>query len=86
MTDEFNALLSNHTWTLVPKLSAANVIPNKWIYWIKRRADGTIARYKARLIAKGFTQQDGVDYTEIFSPVVKSTTIRTVLALAVIQN
>ena len=51
MSDEINALLANSTWTLVPKLVIANVIGSKWIYRIKRKLDGSIEHYKARLVA-----------------------------------
>lgn len=82
MQDEFNALLRNSTWSLVPYHPSMNVVGSKWVFKLKRRADGSIERHKARLVAKGFTQQYGIDYEERFSPFVKSTTIRTVLALA----
>ena len=62
MSDEINALLANSTWTLVPKLANANVVGSKWIYRIKRKSDGSIERYKALLVAQGFTQLSGLDY------------------------
>lgn len=81
MTSEINALLENKTWTLVPRPPDKNIIGNKWVFKIKWKANGTSDRYKARLVAKGYKQQIGIDYTE--TPVVKTTTIRTVLALAI---
>ncbi|KAB2611304.1 hypothetical protein D8674_019336 [Pyrus ussuriensis x Pyrus communis] len=83
MAQEFNALQRNGTWSLVPYNSTMNVLPNKWVFKIKRHADGTLERHKARLVANGFHQKAGVDYTETFSPVVKHSTIRLVLSLAV---
>ncbi|XP_028094238.1 uncharacterized protein LOC114294312 [Camellia sinensis] len=73
MTDEFNALRENQTWTLVPHSSRQNAVGCIWVFKIKRLADGSIERYKARLVAKGFHQQHGLDYDETFSPMCAKT-------------
>jgi hypothetical protein len=83
MNLEFDALLRNQTWTLVPSHPSQNLIGCKWVFRVKRKADGTVERHKARLVAKGFHQQFGVDYDETYSPVIKPTTVRTVLSLAI---
>jgi hypothetical protein len=83
MDEEYDALIKNNTWHLVPSGHGQNVIDCKWVYKIKRKADGTIDHYKARLVAKGFKQQYGIDYEETFSHVVKCATIHVVLSLAV---
>jgi histone deacetylase 1/2 len=86
MADEFTALVSHGTWSLVSRLSASNLIGCKWVSRIKHHPDGTMDRFKARLVAKGFNQCPGVDYTETFSPVIKPTSIRLILSLALLNN
>ncbi|GJU80097.1 ribonuclease H-like domain-containing protein [Tanacetum coccineum] len=83
MYDEYNALVKNGTWILVPKPTDANMVWSMWLFKHKFHADGTLNRYKARLVATSSSQQLGVDFDETFSPVVKPATIRTVLSLAV---
>ena len=83
MEEEYNALMKNETWTLVPNDSSYKLIGNKWVYRVKENPDGTINKYKARLVVKGFLQIPGIDFTETFSLVVKAVTIRIILTLAV---
>lgn len=80
---EFDSLMSNGTWTLCPRSPNHNIIHNKWVYTIKCKFDGSVKRFKAQLVAKGFDKRSGVDYTETFSPVIKPSTIRIILASAV---
>jgi hypothetical protein len=82
MDVEFDALVKNRTWHLVPPEKGNNVIDYKWVYKIKRKVDCSLDRYKDRLVANDFKQQYGIDYEEIFSLVVKSATIRVILSLA----
>jgi hypothetical protein len=62
MQVDFNALLQNHTWSLVPPMTIKNVVSCKWVFKLKRKADGSVERHKARLVAKGFHQEAGLDY------------------------
>ena len=82
MLEEYHALMDNFTWSLVPKPAGVNIVTGKWIFCHKFHTDGSLARYKARWVVRGFTQQEGADYDETFSPVVKPATIRVVLSLA----
>ncbi|GKD35609.1 retrovirus-related pol polyprotein from transposon TNT 1-94 [Tanacetum coccineum] len=81
MQEELEALHKNKTWELVPLPGGRKPIGNKWVYKIKRNGDDQVERYRARLVVKGYAQKEGIDFNEIFSPVVRMTTIRVVLAL-----
>nr|GFC27081.1 ribonuclease H-like domain-containing protein [Tanacetum cinerariifolium] len=83
MLDNYNALIKNGTWILVPKPVGVNMVRSLWLFKHKFHANGTLSRYKARLVANGSNQQQGIDVDDTFSPVVKPATIRTVLSLAI---
>nr|GEX48276.1 ribonuclease H-like domain-containing protein [Tanacetum cinerariifolium] len=83
MRDEYKALVDNNTWVLVSRPPNVNTVRFMWLYKHKYNADGSLNRYKARLVANGRSQQQGIDCDETFSPVVKPATIRTVHSLAV---
>jgi hypothetical protein len=83
MEEEYDALITNNTLDLVPRLVGSNVVTDKWISKHKFNSADTLERYKARWVLRGFTQRLGVDYDETFSPIVKPATVRTMLALAV---
>ena len=83
MDEEISALLKNNTWDLVPPSPSQNVVTCKWIFRIKKDQNGNITKYKARYVARGFNQRAGIDYSETFSPVVKPSTVRLVLSIAV---
>ncbi|RVW12059.1 Retrovirus-related Pol polyprotein from transposon TNT 1-94 [Vitis vinifera] len=85
MKDEMDSLLGNQTWELTELPVGKKALHNKWVYRIKNEHDGS-KRYKARLVVKGFQQKEGIDYTEIFSPVVKMSTIRLVLGMVAAEN
>ncbi|KAJ0954577.1 putative RNA-directed DNA polymerase [Helianthus annuus] len=83
MNDEFTALQANNTWDLVPRSVNHPVIRSMWLFRHKFKHDGTLDRYKARLVCNGKSQTVGVDCMDTFSPIVKPATIRTVLSIAV---
>lgn len=84
MADEHKALLDNDTWSLVPRAPRANVVFGKWVFKHKFHSNGSLTRYKACWVVRGYSQQPGIDGT--FSPVVKPATIRVVLSIAAAQS
>ncbi|GJV81324.1 ribonuclease H-like domain-containing protein [Tanacetum coccineum] len=83
MNNEIEALIRNNTWTLTDLPIGRKTIDNKWLYKIKYKASGQVDKYKARVVAKGFSQREGIDFDETFSPVVKMVTIRCLICIVV---
>ena len=81
MCEEIEALKANATWTLVPRSEATNV-PGRWVFKRKTKADGSLDKYKARYVAKGFKQIEGLEFHKTFAPTAKPESLRTILALA----
>ena len=73
----------NDVWNIIKKPENANIISTRWVFVKKMDENGNLQKYKARLVARGFEQIFGVDYNETFAPVVRFTSIRLILTLAV---
>jgi hypothetical protein len=82
MVEEYESMLKNDVWEVVPRPQGKLVVTSKWIYKIKHAVDGSVEKYKARFVAPGFSQKEGINYDEIFAPVVRYTSIRFIISLA----
>src|SRR5713226_8225588 len=86
MIEEYQSIMKNDVWDVVPRPEGKSVVTSKWIYKIKHAADGSIEKYKARFVVRGFSQKEGIDYEETFAPVARYTSIISVLALAAVMK
>jgi hypothetical protein len=80
MTEEYQSIMKNDVWDIVPRPKGKSVVTSKWIYKIKHAADGSVEKYKARFVARGFSRVEGIDYEETFSLVARYTSICTMIA------
>ena len=86
MDEEYHSLMANDTWDLVPLPKGRKLVKCEWVYRTKYASDGSIERLKARLVAKCFSQVEGINYNETFAPVAKMNSIHLVLSLAALHN
>jgi hypothetical protein len=82
MTEEYQSIMKNEVWEIVPRSKNKDGVSYRWLFKIKHAANGSIEKYKARFVARGFSQKEGIDYEETFAPVARYTSIRTIIALA----
>ena len=85
MIEEIDSLIKDQIWDLCKLLISKKVLQNKWIYRLKEE-DGGKKRFKARLVVKGFAQKKDIDFNEIFSPIVKMTSIYTILSIVTTED
>ena len=86
VNSEVESILQNHTWELVDLPPGCKPLGYKWIFKRKLKTDGSIDKYKARLVVKGFRQKEGLDYFDTYSPVTRITSIRMLIAIASLYN
>jgi hypothetical protein len=82
MVEEYDSIVRNDVWDVVPRPVGKSVVTSRWLYKTKIAADGNIEKYKARFVARGFSQIEGVDYDETFAPVARYTSIKSIIAIA----
>ena len=81
MVEEYDSIMRNEVWKVVPRLEGNSVVTSRWIYKVKYVADGSIEKHKARFVARGFSQVERIDYDETFAPVARYASIMTVIAI-----
>jgi hypothetical protein len=83
MQEEYDSITWNDVWEVVPRLEGKLVVTSRWLYKIKYAADGSIEKHKARFVVRRFSQVEGIDYDETFTPIVRYTSIRIIMAITI---
>ena len=86
MVKEYQSIIKNDVWEIVPRPNNKSVVSSKWIYKNKHSTNGSIEKYKEIFVAWGFSQKEGIDYEETFAPVSRYTSIKTILSLESIMK
>ena len=86
MMEEYRTIMKNDVWEVVIRPKEKSTVISKWIYKINNAAYGSIKKYKARFLERGFTQKEGVDYEETFAPIARYTSMRTIISLASVMG
>ena len=81
MQEEYSSIMKNDVWEVVPRPEGKSVVTSRWLYKVKHAADGSIEKFKARFVARGFSQVEGVDYEDTFTPVARYTSIRSIISI-----
>jgi hypothetical protein len=81
MTEEHQSIMKNYVWEIVPRPKEKSVVTLKWVYKVKHEANRSADKYKARFVARGFSQKEGEDYDETFTPISRYTSIRAIMSL-----
>jgi hypothetical protein len=82
MTEEYQSIMKNEVWEIVPRPKNKDVVSSRWLFKIKHVVDGSIEKYKAIFVTRGFSHKEGIDYEETFTPMARYTLIKTIIALA----
>ena len=82
MVEEYDSIMRNNVWDVVPRSGDKSVVTSQWIYKVKQVANGNIEKHKARFFACGFSQVEEIDYDETFAPIARYSSIRSILALS----
>ena len=80
--DDYHSIMKNDVWEIVPIPEGKSMVTSQWLYKLKHAADGSVEKYKARFVARGFSQVESIDYDETFASVARYTLIRALISIA----